>query len=83
MVIIGNTYGIRVVDNKNVNETVSLEVVETTTQTTTMTAKLEMPQVTTTSNLPDSNQTNDTLIHKNGYDSMKMRYIYFEFVSLV
>lgn len=85
-VFVGNTASIRVVDDKNENKTVKLTLLDTTTtttKTTTTAAKLDMPQVTTTSNLSDSNRTNDTFIHKNGYDNpMKMRYVQFDFYRL-
>lgn len=74
ILFIENTNSIRVVDGKNENET----GLETTTikSTTTTAAKLEMPQVTTTSNLSDNNRTNDTFLHKNSYDKpMKIRYV--------
>lgn len=71
-VFIGNANSIRVVNDKDENGT--------TTAPTSTTAKLETPQVATASNLPDTNQTNDTLMHKSGYDNpMKMRYVLIRF----
>lgn len=76
LLFIENTNSIRVVDVKNENETVLETTTTTIKSTTTTAAKLEMPQVTTTSNLSDNNRTNDTLLHKNSYDEpMKMRYV--------
>lgn len=74
-VFIGSTNGIRVVEDENENGTA-----ETPTSTA---SKLEMPQVATTSNFLDNNQTNATLMHKSGYvyNPMKLRYVLIRFLS--
>lgn len=67
-------------NDKNENETVAISVVETSAAAAeTTTAKLEMPVVTTTSNLYDNNRTNDTSMHKNS-NHMTVRYAHYNFV---